>query len=421
MSSEEQRRIGILGGTFDPVHIGHLQMAENAMKTFSLDEVRFVPAYAPPHKTDKEDNAKDRLAMLTAALEGNPDFTVDLREMQAKKMRYSYETVCSFREDFPQAELFFIIGEDSLMDIRTWHRWQELLEMIPLIVCAREGVSGDLLLQARALNDEGYRVLIAKGPSVRISSTYIRQAFTEGQDVRYFLPGTVYDYIAARRLYGMTHGEDENFLQEVEKESLEFLVDPRIASMVNGLKKTLSAHRFRHVLSVVKTAAFLAKRYDADVKRVRLAALLHDCAKGREREYFQLLREKHILKEADWTPSPLFHAFLGRFVAREVYGIEDEEILQAIASHTAGSPSMSLMDKIVFLADEIEPYREYPFVVHLRSLSMENLDRAVLAGMDASLRFLMQKKQVIDPASLFARNALVRENQKRESAPFFLA
>lgn len=409
MSSEDQQRIGILGGTFDPVHIGHLQMAVNAMTTFALDEVRFVPAYAPPHKKDKEDNAADRLAMLTAAVEGNPSFSVDYREMRAEKKRYSYDTVCSFREEFPQAKLFFIIGEDSLMDIRTWYRWRELLAMIPVIVCAREGVEGDLLTQVNALNEEGYCIQIAKGPSIPISSTQIRQSLAEGHDVRYFLPGTVYDYIASHRLYNMIGGEDEDLLRGVEQETLDFLETDDFPLMVEGLRQTLSAHRFRHVRSVVKTAIFLAKRYNADVERVRLAALLHDCAKGRERDYFSFLREKNILNEEDWNPSPLFHAFLGRYVARERYGVQDEEVLEAIASHTTGSPSMSLTAKIVYLADEIEPYRDFPFVVHLRRLSMENLDRAILSAMDASLRFLMQKGQVIDPASIFARNGMIRQ------------
>lgn len=416
MSSEDRRRIGILGGTFDPVHIGHLQMAANAMATCSLDEVRFVPAYAPPHKKDKEDNAEDRLAMLTAALEDNPAFTVDSREMRARKKRYSLETVRSFREDFPQAELFFVLGEDSLMEIRTWHRWQELLAMIPIIVCPRGGVTGELLLQVKALNEEGYCVQIANGPSIAISSTQIREAFSKGGDLRYFLPNEVYNYIASHRLYGFTSGEDAAFLRGVQKESLDFLETEIFLPMVERLRSTLSAHRFRHVQSVARSAVFLAKLYDADVERVRLAALLHDCAKGREQEYFRQLHEKGILKAEDWMPAPSFHAYLGGFVAREVYGVQDNEVLEAIAAHTTGSSTMSQTAKIVFLADEIEPYRDFPFVVHLRALSMKNLDRAVLAGMDASLRFLMKKEQVIDPASLFARNALIKKKQEQETA-----
>ncbi len=415
MSSEDRRRIGILGGTFDPVHIGHLQMAANAMATFSLDEVRFVPAYAPPHKKDKEDNAEDRLAMLTAALEDNPAFTVDSREMRARKKRYSLETVRSFREDFPQADLFFVLGEDSLMAIRTWHRWQELLAMIPIIVCPRGGVTGDLLLQVKALNEEGYCVQIANGPSIAISSTQIREAFTKGEELRYFLPNEVYNYIASHRLYDFMSGEDVAFLRGVQKESLDFLETDVFLPMVERLRSTLSAHRFRHVQSVARSAVFLAKLYDADVERVRLAALLHDCAKGREQEYFRQLHEKGILKAEDWMPAPSFHAYLGGFVAREIYGVQDKEVLEAIAAHTTGSSTMSQTAKSVFLADEIEPYRDFPFVVHLRALSMKNLDRAVLAGMDASLRFLMKKEQVIDPTSLFARNALIKKKQEEET------
>ncbi len=410
MTTGRQRRIGILGGTFDPVHFGHLQMAVNAMETCALDEVRFVPAYAPPHKKDKEDNAEDRLAMLEAALQGNPAFIVDRREMEAKEKQYSYETVASFRKEFPDAALFFIMGEDSLMSIRTWYQWESLLSMIPVIVCARAEVPGDLIEQVQKLNAEGYCIQIAGGPGIDVSSTKIRQMLSEGREVRYLLPDAVSGYIYARHLYGASHSQEEAmFLKAVEDESLAFLDEGEFPAMVKRLRATLKPHRFRHVMRVVKTASFLARRYHCDLQKTRLAALLHDCAKSCERMYFSQLLEKGSVREEDWKPSPIFHAYLGQFVSRDIYGVEDPEVWEAIASHTTGSTHMSLLAKIVFLADEIEPHRNFPYVVYLREKSLENLDEAVLAGMNASLVFLLHSGSRIELSSITARNALLEQ------------
>jgi predicted HD superfamily hydrolase involved in NAD metabolism len=182
-----------------------------------------------------------------------------------------------------------------------------------------------------------------------------------------------------------------------------------LLTLQNKLKQALSEMRYRHSLGVQQTAVELALRFGVDAQKAAMAGLLHDCA--REIPNDRLLKRAKefgiVFGSLEQCSTVLLHAAVGAYVAGVEYGVLDEEIHSAIALHTTGGPNMSKLDKIIFLADFIEPNREYPGVEALRKLADIDLDRAVLAAFDQTLHYLVEKKMVIHPASVAGRNELL--------------
>lgn len=412
---KRSKRIGVLGGSFDPVHIGHLRMAELAREEFSLDRVLFLPAYNPPHKEGKGGNVDQRLDMLKMALEGREAFSLDLREALGHASFYSLDSIRAIQKENPQAQLFFLMGEDSLLSIRTWHKYRELLKLAPPIVFARDSKRKDLEEAVASLRKEGFEIFLSRSPALELSSSQIRQDLAQGHLPYYFLDRKVSDYIQKFGLYqGPGQRKDAPFLDLVKKESMDFLDQEPYRCLEETLQKTLKPKRFAHSLRVTQTALALGRHYGMDLDKLRLAALLHDCAKNKEDAYFQQLLDRGLVQEKDYAPSNLFHAKVGSWVAQYFFQVKDPEILNAIAFHTTGRPHMTDLEKVIFLADGIEYGRKYPSVMEIRIQAMDHLDRAVLLLMNRTLAYLLQEGQWIAEESLEARNFLLQEIKKTE-------
>lgn len=194
-------RIGIFGGSFDPVHIGHLIIASDLCDRLELDRVHFVLAPRPPHKTTLWASDDDRRAMLERAVADDPRFTPDYREFGRSGPSWSVETVASFAEEFPNAERFFIMGQDSLADFHTWREPHRFLSLARLAVAARPGASiaGDLI--ERFTPDERARIHPFETPMMEISSTMIRERLAAGFSIRYLVPPAVEAFIVAGKPY----------------------------------------------------------------------------------------------------------------------------------------------------------------------------------------------------------------------------
>lgn len=211
MQTNENRQIGIYGGTFDPVHIGHLIVAQNAINTCLLDKVIFIPAYNPPHKRDRSDTAIQRLEMLYLAIEENPQFEIDEREIRSKQIRYTLSTMNDLIAENPNTKFYYIVGEDSILQIETWYRWRDLLELVDMIVVkrpnsyeiAREHNEKKHTLQEKIdyLKSEGYHIHVIGDFPVDISSTKIRENISLGKSIQYVVPEKVIDYIKEEGLY----------------------------------------------------------------------------------------------------------------------------------------------------------------------------------------------------------------------------
>lgn len=190
------KKIGILGGTFDPVHVGHLSIAQNAFEHFGLDRLFFVPANVQPHKSKTIGSPTDRLEMLRRAVRGNPSFVVWSGEIDRGGNSYTADTLREFKNDHPNCDLHFIIGSDNLIELPKWKWYRSILETVTLCVAARPG-------RDTRIPDElsGAKIVTFPSPNIDVSSTLIRSLAGRGFTCRYLLPDSVVEYIAEKRMY----------------------------------------------------------------------------------------------------------------------------------------------------------------------------------------------------------------------------
>ncbi|MDR0267941.1 nicotinate-nucleotide adenylyltransferase [Paenibacillus sp.] len=199
-------KVGIMGGTFDPIHIGHLLAAEAARDSFGLDEVWFMPSHIPPHKEQAGASGEDRLGMVAEAISDHPCFrTLDI-EIRRGGISYTIDTVKDIRSSFEGIEFHFIIGADMVNYLPKWEGIEELVNHMSFIGVGRPGTT--LNLEALPPYLQG-KVLLADMPQVDISSTEIRERLATGHSIRYMVTDSVYDYIRRRGLYGIQPGRTD--------------------------------------------------------------------------------------------------------------------------------------------------------------------------------------------------------------------
>jgi len=356
-------KIGIMGGTFDPIHFGHLKIASSAKSEYHLDKVIFLTSGNPPHKRDKTIlDAKIRHIMVKLAIDGIDGFEASDYEVNRKEYSYSVNTLKHFRETMPDDELFFIIGGDSLRDFHKWYQPDEILKLCTLLVYDRNG--------GEHTSDFSKPI---SGATIDISSTEIRKKLENGEDVSAFIPPAVLEFIESNNIYKKKPAMEEH------------------------LKTLLTPARYQHSIGVMETAVELAKIYGADVEKARIAGLLHDNAKNLDNMYERARDLEADLDEFELKSPPLVHAKLGAETAKIEFGITDPEILDSIKWHTIGRKGMTLLEKIIFVADLTEPGRDFPDAEPLRELSRKNLDQAVSECIKSTILVNRKRGNVIHP------------------------
>ncbi len=195
-------RLGIFGGTFDPIHLGHLLVAEELRFRLSLDRVLFLPSNLPPHKTGQSVGPNDdRMVMLRAALEGNPRFEISMVDMERAGLSYTADSLEILGERYSDSELYFLMGQDSLRDLPTWHDPNRIARSARLGVALRPGVNVDLDAIVSVVPDARDRVELVPVPLIQISSREIRRRVRAGEPITYHVPKPVEEHILRRSLY----------------------------------------------------------------------------------------------------------------------------------------------------------------------------------------------------------------------------
>ncbi len=392
--------IGILGGTFNPIHYGHLRLAKRVRRAFSLDGCVLMVANDPPHK-DVSGNvsAQTRFEMAKLAVEAdgcsNYIAASDL-EIRLGGTSYTANTLQAVHDMYPDVHPTLIVGADMLYDIPNWRSPETIFKLADMIAIQRKskGESRQALtrlkLMARELhNAYGAKIHVADLSIPNISSSNIRDRVYNAGSISGHTP-----YEVERVIY-------ENALYQTDL----------VTRIIADLEKRLSKKRLIHSISTMREAIELADMYNADRDKCRLAALLHDCAKINDTDYIKAAQEVGIEVDKYELEFPaLLHAKLGAYNARHLYGIDDREIALAIESHTLCRRGMSDVEKIVYIADKIEPLRSYPGVEGLRAASRRGLNTGLLACMDFSIAHLRETKDSIHPGILEAREYLVREH-----------
>lgn len=203
--NEKKHKVGILGGTFDPIHIGHLILAQSAYEQLELEKVYFLPSGMPPHKLKRTGGAsdEDRIEMTRLAIEDNPAFELNTMEMNSKEPTYSYITVRRLCEQNPENDYYFIIGEDSLVDFADWKNPQEIVKYCHIVAGIRPGSSDEKIEEIieKTKQAVGGDYIYIKSPALEISSREIRQKVEDSQSVKYYIPDKVLYYIQNNKIY----------------------------------------------------------------------------------------------------------------------------------------------------------------------------------------------------------------------------
>lgn len=398
-------KIAVFGGSFDPVHNGHVQLAEAAINELALDLILLMPAYIQPFKRDRRaEFSKDRINMLNLAFTGFEHCKVSSYEIDKGGISYSIDTLRHLRREFENGEnkLYFIMGSDSLFSVEDWKKGDELLREFAVIVGDRPDEGGRLLRQsAEALtNKYGAEIFILNAVMPDISSSSIRDLIESGSfsEVRDLIPCSVFNYIIAKGMYKIDR--DDSPESDVKSKILAYI------------SERLSEKRFLHTLRVCDMALKLAHMYDLAPEKVEIAALLHDMARGMSAEDLDKAVIKYEQGARYLGNINLSHAKVAALFAREIFGICDEDILNAISYHTTGRAGMSPMEMVIYLADAVEYGRDYDGVAELRALALGgDLERACCACLRHTVDYLKKAGIEIDKDTLKAYDYLKGERK----------
>lgn len=391
--------IGIYGGTFDPPHAGHIAAAQAAMEALHLDKLLLIPDAQPPHKQLPEGSAApqqryDMTVLATAAL-GKKAEVSDM-ELRRAGVSYTADTLAALRAQYPEDTLYLLMGSDMFLSLHTWRRPEDIIALAHIAPFSRETEDESAAFDAQKAYLEKHfaaQVTVIPNPQVvEVSSTEIRARLARGQGGE-LLPPPVWGYIQRERLYGT-----RTDLTHLAPEALR----PIALSY-------LKPKRMPHVLGTEQEAVRLAEKYGADVTKARIAALLHDCTKKLDMdEQLALCRQYAIpLDELEQKALKLLHSKTGAAIARDVFAVDDE-IYNAILYHTTGKPDMTLLEKIIYLADYIEPTRDFPGVETLRRTVYEDLDRGLLLGLTMTIDEMEEMGNPVHHMTRDARDYLLK-------------
>ena len=393
-------KIGIYGGTFNPPHLGHITAARAVFELLGLDQLLVIPAGLPPHKTmpDGSPTSAQRLEMTRLAAEqldlGERVKVLDM-ELRREGRSFTSDTLAQLKDQYPNDELWLLMGTDMFLTLQTWHEPEKILQLAGIAAFGRtEEDTEELFSIQRDYLCEVYpqaRIFTLTIPGVvDVSSTELREKLAKGEGGNLLAPA-VYGYILRQGLYNTGADLKHLPLDQLRPVALSYLKHKRIP----------------HVLGTEQEAIRLAQRYGADVEKARVAALLHDCTKKLSMEEQLALCEKYgiQLDELERKALKLLHSKTGAAIAKDVFGV-DEEIYSAIWYHTTGHANMTRLEKIIYLADYIEPSRDFPGVDELRSVCYEDLDRGLLKGLEMTIEEMTAMGNPVHHATIEARDAL---------------
>lgn len=322
------RQIILFGGTFDPVHDGHLEIAKNALKEIEADAVWFLLAAQSPFK-EENTSFKQRETMLKMMLEGEKNLFICDIENNLPKPSYSIDTLKALKKIHPDAKFSWLIGSDQIKDLNKWKDFKTLNKLVQFIVYEREGY------------EEAHPYPVVKGSKINVSSTEIR----EGKS--YLTKPEILNYMMHENLY------------------------------LNTLcKNSMSSYRFEHTLRVTDLAVSLGSVHHLDLKKIRLIGMCHDLCKEYDMDEMTKMMKKHYPEHLN-LPKAFYHGFMASFILKTKYHIQDKDVLDAIENHVGGT-SYNPYAMILFIADKCEPGRVYD-ASHLIELTKQDLEKGFMA------------------------------------------
>ena len=387
-------RIGIYGGAFNPPHTGHIRAAEYAVQALNLDKLLLIPSCTSPHKPLPPGSPQPWQRLEMTRLWAGEKMEVCDIELSRGGTSYTYQTVEQLKEIYPQDELILFMGTDMFLSFHAWKEPERILKCVSLAVFYRgdKGEKDAIGKLQQEYIGKGHTVYLVENPVTEISSTQLRRMLVF-RCAAPFLNEKVLAYIEEKGIYAVAENYKNLSMEQLEKVVIDLL----------------NPNRVKHVLGCRDTAADLAKVWGIDVTDAARAGLLHDITKALDGPLQLTLCAEYgkVLDEFSEQNPKTLHALTGSLVAERIFG-ENEAVVSAIESHTTGKPAMNTLEKIIYVADYMEPNRDFPGVEELRRLAYTDLDGALKLGLEMTLAVLREQKRQISPASSQALEYLTK-------------
>jgi nicotinate-nucleotide adenylyltransferase len=369
-------RLGIFGGSFNPVHLGHISLAEKALSALKLDRVVFIPAYRSPFKLDAngmEISAKDRIDMLNASIAGDSRFTVDNCEIRREGVSYTVNTLEDIIGRYlPEGKPALIIGDDLAADFPKWRESEKILKLADIAIGRRINLDADKY---------PFPHIIIENEVMSISSQELRQRINEGGDWQPLIPSGAAVIIENRQLYGFSGSARENTVP-----------DSIILRIEKSAREALSTERFLHSRNTAIHASDLCRRFGLDPMNGYLAGIAHDLAKQLDNKQLLKIVKSAGIKISDLEKDKpnLLHGKAAAVLLRECFYIHNEDVLEAVAFHTSGSENMGPLAKVVYIADKTEASRNIDPALR-KMCRKETLDNILFAVLEIMIIKLQSK------------------------------
>ena len=375
-------KILIYGGSFDPVHQGHKKLLSYALKQIKPDLCYIFTAYNSPYKELSQTPYSLRKEMAVKAFA--PLFkNIIFDDFEFKKQRkvYTCETIKYIKQKYPKAEIFVLVGTDCALTLNTWKNAEYNFANAVFVIGLRQGFKMPKL---------NFKAVVLKGVLPKVSSTSLRlQILLNGKTPK-TMPAEIAGIINKNLLYSL--------------------------NIHTWLKEHLKAPRYNHTLAVAKEAAALAERYNIDKAKAALAGILHDSGKGLTKEQMVVYAKQNKLKVEDFedlcTYAPaLLHANISAHLAQKQFKVQDKDILQAIERHTLGAKDMTVLDKIIMVADMSAKGRRPQDIKFIKNAIKKSLDAGLLAAEKVKLMYTVQMGKWLAPQGIKLWNETLLKNK----------
>ncbi|MDR0387981.1 MAG: nicotinate (nicotinamide) nucleotide adenylyltransferase [Treponema sp.] len=394
-------KLAILGGSFNPVHLGHLHVAEAVLSVLGYDRIVMVPAFTSPFKPGAHEvSPADRLDMLAASIPGDPRIAVDGCEILRGGVSYTIDTIADIRGRYnPAGKPGLIIGDDLARTFSQWRQAADIAAETDIIIAHRES-SGPVGFP--------YPYTALDNAVMEISSASIRDRVQNGEPWRSLVPPGARFIIEDRRLYGYAPEDAGNGASGQAPVSGTGVSHELIARVEAEVRSLVSPSRFLHCRGAALTAYDLCARFGLDPDRGYLAGMAHDMAKSLPEGDMKRLarRDGGNFSKLERKKPSLLHGRAGAVLLRQKFGIEDEDILEAVRHHTAGTPEMGPLARAVYIADKIEPSRRNAGE-NFRDISrFAELDGLFSAVLEETVAFLRLKQTDLSAGTLALLDAV---------------
>lgn len=378
-------KILLFGGAFDPPHKGHVSILKKAAQHTDFDKIIVMPTGTPTHKKNCVAPFDVRFNMAKLAFETAAE-NVEISNWEGTNLHddYTYLTLEYLKEKYDNPQIYMAIGSDSLFALDSWKNAGEVMKNCIVLAFAREDdIDSDMAAKEKKLEALGAKIEFIKTEPIEFSSSEYRRGY--GEEDEEFLPENVQNIIDEYDIYAQ---DDIIRWKGTAKLLAKLLLDEK---------------RYVHTLNVEKLAAELGGIYSLNVEKLRVAALLHDIMKNASHDILlHRAKQSGIINRIEDKPRQTLHGFAAADYAKKELGIEDEEILWAVRSHTCGRYGMQDMEKVIYLADMLCEGRKFDGKDYLLGLAKENLDIAMQASLLHSLEWIKSKGNTIDTDSLSA-------------------